>query len=321
MIAALVPLVSPWPSAARPRPDANARAHRPGGRARDLPGDDPHRPRPGAGPALGRQLPEVRPRPPLRRHDLPPRHARLHGPGRRLDPRHEGEAHAPARPERGEERPPQLPGTVAMARTTDPNSATSQFFINVRDNHRLDFGIGGAGYAVFGEVDRGHGRGGQDRGRPHHQQRGHAGRPRHADLHQDRARRRAPSERPRAAPAREPARARRPALNPAPHRLAASAAAPRCPRRRRRAPWVAPQADQARVNPVSPSKDALKRGRTLFLKNCATCHGQAGRATGPPPPLAWSPRGTLPRPPCRPGSATGRCSGRSRRAGRSAAMS
>ena len=32
-------------------------------------------------------------------------------------------------------------GTVAMARTNDPNSATSQFFINVRDNHRLDFGI------------------------------------------------------------------------------------------------------------------------------------------------------------------------------------
>ena len=43
-------------------------------------------------------------------------------------------------------------GTVAMARISDPNSATSQFFINVRDNHRLDFGISGAGYAVFGEV-------------------------------------------------------------------------------------------------------------------------------------------------------------------------
>ena len=46
-------------------------------------------------------------------------------------------------------------GTVAMARTNDPDSATSQFFINVRDNHRLDFGIGGAGYAVFGEVIEG----------------------------------------------------------------------------------------------------------------------------------------------------------------------
>jgi cyclophilin family peptidyl-prolyl cis-trans isomerase len=39
-----------------------------------------------------------------------------------------------------------------MARTEDPNSATSQFFINVKDNHALDFGIRGAGYAVFGEV-------------------------------------------------------------------------------------------------------------------------------------------------------------------------
>jgi peptidyl-prolyl cis-trans isomerase A (cyclophilin A) len=46
-------------------------------------------------------------------------------------------------------------GAVAMARLNDPNSATSQFFINVRDNHRLDFGISGAGYAVFGEVVQG----------------------------------------------------------------------------------------------------------------------------------------------------------------------
>jgi peptidyl-prolyl cis-trans isomerase A (cyclophilin A) len=42
-----------------------------------------------------------------------------------------------------------------MARLNDPNSASSQFFINVRDNHRLDFGISGAGYAVFGEVVQG----------------------------------------------------------------------------------------------------------------------------------------------------------------------
>ncbi len=46
-------------------------------------------------------------------------------------------------------------GTVAMARTNNPDSATSQFFINVRENHRLDFGISGAGYAVFGEVVEG----------------------------------------------------------------------------------------------------------------------------------------------------------------------
>jgi cyclophilin family peptidyl-prolyl cis-trans isomerase len=43
-------------------------------------------------------------------------------------------------------------GTIAMARTNDPNSATAQFFINVKDNHALDFGIRGAGYAVFGDV-------------------------------------------------------------------------------------------------------------------------------------------------------------------------
>jgi cyclophilin family peptidyl-prolyl cis-trans isomerase len=46
-------------------------------------------------------------------------------------------------------------GTVAMARTADPNSATAQFFINVKDNHRLDYGIGGAGYAVFASVAEG----------------------------------------------------------------------------------------------------------------------------------------------------------------------
>jgi peptidyl-prolyl cis-trans isomerase A (cyclophilin A) len=46
-------------------------------------------------------------------------------------------------------------GSVAMARLNDPNSATAQFFINLRDNHRLDFGIDGAGYAVFGQVVEG----------------------------------------------------------------------------------------------------------------------------------------------------------------------
>ena len=47
------------------------------------------------------------------------------------------------------------PGTVAMARTGDPNSATSQFFINVGDNKRLDFKSAdpqGYGYTVFGKV-------------------------------------------------------------------------------------------------------------------------------------------------------------------------
>lgn len=45
--------------------------------------------------------------------------------------------------------------TIAMARTSDPNSATAQFFINVKDNGFLDYTApttSGYGYAVFGEV-------------------------------------------------------------------------------------------------------------------------------------------------------------------------
>jgi len=43
-------------------------------------------------------------------------------------------------------------GTLAMARTMDINSATAQFFINLRDNDFLDHGTRDFGYAVFGEV-------------------------------------------------------------------------------------------------------------------------------------------------------------------------
>lgn len=49
-------------------------------------------------------------------------------------------------------------GTIAMARTADPHSATAQFFINVVDNHRLDHTAktpDGWGYAVFGRVVEG----------------------------------------------------------------------------------------------------------------------------------------------------------------------
>jgi peptidyl-prolyl cis-trans isomerase A (cyclophilin A) len=46
-------------------------------------------------------------------------------------------------------------GTIAMARTADPDSATAQFFINVRNNAALDYGVGGPGYAVFGRVIEG----------------------------------------------------------------------------------------------------------------------------------------------------------------------
>lgn len=48
--------------------------------------------------------------------------------------------------------------TIAMARTNDPNSATSQFFINLVDNGRLDpGGVSPQGYAVFGKVVKGQG--------------------------------------------------------------------------------------------------------------------------------------------------------------------
>lgn len=43
-------------------------------------------------------------------------------------------------------------GTLAMARTSDPQSATAQFFINVADNRRLDPTAQSFGYTVFGKV-------------------------------------------------------------------------------------------------------------------------------------------------------------------------
>lgn len=47
-------------------------------------------------------------------------------------------------------------GSVAMARTSDPHSATAQFFINVKDNAFLDYpGRDGWGYCVFGKVVQG----------------------------------------------------------------------------------------------------------------------------------------------------------------------
>lgn len=49
-------------------------------------------------------------------------------------------------------------GTLAMARTMDPHSATAQFFINVADNNFLNYtsdSVQGFGYCVFGEVVEG----------------------------------------------------------------------------------------------------------------------------------------------------------------------
>ena len=43
-------------------------------------------------------------------------------------------------------------GTLAMARTSDPDSASAQFFINVNNNAFLDPNVGNPGYTVFGRV-------------------------------------------------------------------------------------------------------------------------------------------------------------------------
>ena len=49
-----------------------------------------------------------------------------------------------------------LTGTIAMARTMEPHSASAQFFINVADNKFLDYpGQDGWGYCVFGKVTEG----------------------------------------------------------------------------------------------------------------------------------------------------------------------
>jgi len=46
-------------------------------------------------------------------------------------------------------------GTIAMARTNNPNSATCQFFINLKNNDFLNYAPGNPGYAVFGKVIKG----------------------------------------------------------------------------------------------------------------------------------------------------------------------
>jgi cyclophilin family peptidyl-prolyl cis-trans isomerase len=48
-----------------------------------------------------------------------------------------------------------LRGTLSMARTDDINSATSQFFVNLKDNDFLDHSRGNFGYAVFAKVTKG----------------------------------------------------------------------------------------------------------------------------------------------------------------------
>ena len=69
----------------------------------------------------------------------------------------EKKTHSPVRNE-ADNRVSNKRGTIAMARTSDIHSATSQFFINVNDNNFLDFRNptpSGFGYCAFGEVTKG----------------------------------------------------------------------------------------------------------------------------------------------------------------------
>ncbi len=111
---------------------------------------------PARAPLTAAEFPAVRPRPALRRHDLPPgdrqlRRSRAVGylpdgtekPVRAGVPNESGNGLSNRR------------GTVAMARTGDPHSGTSQFYVNVADNIALDPSPSRWGYAVFGRVVEG----------------------------------------------------------------------------------------------------------------------------------------------------------------------
>lgn len=67
---------------------------------------------------------------------------------------HEKKGHAPIKNE-ADNGLRNLRGTLAMARTANIHSATSQFFINLKDNAFLDHGGRDFGYAVFGKVTAG----------------------------------------------------------------------------------------------------------------------------------------------------------------------
>ena len=79
----------------------------------------------------------------------------LYGAGRRLYGGYEPETDPPAGKNEADNGLRNLRGTIAMARTADKDSATSQFFINVADNAFLDHGQRDFGYAVFGKVVNG----------------------------------------------------------------------------------------------------------------------------------------------------------------------
>ncbi|BAU53447.1 c-type cytochrome [Mucilaginibacter gotjawali] len=46
-------------------------------------------------------------------------------------------------------------------------------------------------------------------------------------------------------------------------------------------PWIAPAVAQAMKNPVASTPDVLKAAKTLYITNCAPCHGEKGKGDGP----------------------------------------
>jgi len=86
------------------------------------------------------------------RHHLPPGHQQLHGPGRRFRAGPEEEEHQPPIKNESPNGLSNVRGSVSMARTSDLNSATSQFYINVVDNSGS---LDGARYCAFGHVVEG----------------------------------------------------------------------------------------------------------------------------------------------------------------------
>jgi mono/diheme cytochrome c family protein len=45
--------------------------------------------------------------------------------------------------------------------------------------------------------------------------------------------------------------------------------------------WVAPKEERGRTNPVVASVETLRKGRALYQRHCAMCHGDKGQADGP----------------------------------------
>ena len=115
-------------------------------------------------PVSGEELPALRGRGLLRRHDLPPRDPGIHDPGRRLHGRHEAQGGARADQERGRQRPAQparhaRDGAHQRPAQRDRRSSSSISWTTTSSTTST----GNFGYAVFGRVTAGHGRHRQDR--------------------------------------------------------------------------------------------------------------------------------------------------------------